>query len=954
VAAATNPALNSLPAFGSKRPDEAWLAQQLQQQMTAPAAQVSGLYVQLLQVALEAAAGQLEQQQDEAWVTQQLQQTVTSFASQLMQQRRYGSSAMLHEILLLPILEAAGQLQEQLNAGSAEAAAAAAAAAVPAGVVLINSLCASLQSAYSSNKPAALRLRPLANRLLSLLLQHPDVLRLSSLQALLCAAVEAEAATGNISLFETATQQAQQLQLSTADVAAVTSAALTGAAKAAAQGPKNNSSAGILLQVWQAVEAAAAAAGDGSQVHDILSPAAAAAITASMTTNAAVGERLLGAAVMPVPLLVQLLQAAVSSGSQAAAVQQLLAHAEQHQLLQQLPPNLLIAALGQAPSSGKAAAGGTAAGGLAQQAVAVLLQQGQAPDAAAAAALLPGEAAAEDQWQQLLGWLQQQCSTASAAAAYSLLCDLLLASVGRQSAEQSWQLTQLLQQCQEAGNWPAAQQGLPAAVCSALIEQQAAAQAADSNSRVLRLWQTAASAQQLETSDKKLSTAALNAVLSALVSCDKHDAALQLVQQQDPALLQHLADLWQHQVPGADVLAQALQQLCESGSSSLNGAAAADVAEVLLGLLEQQQALQRAAQGQAAVQLVQLLGQQHRLTAALQLISCILSSLHASEAEEEVAAAAVAAVAVTAAAEKRQDAQQQVIMLLQQQPADSEQRQAVLLAALNPLLASKQAAAVALLLSALQSGTEEQLLLPALLEQMQLQQLVDLCCNATNSTDSSTSSSSVTALPSPLQLAQQCVASSTAAAAAPPELTVSLLNTLARQHPELQPSAAAAALGLASADDLESAGADSVIGSSAAQLADLLQASKLIAQLCYVQLLQHGNAEAEASKDAVSAWVDKLSHEAAAAALFSTWYWSQQEPAAAAAAGPLADKVAALQLPAASSVGALGLQLYHAARVGKPSLGSLLLDLALTAAAAAADWDEGTCVVSVFVFRVAD
>jgi hypothetical protein len=29
VAAATNSALNSLPAFGGRRPDEAWLAQQL-------------------------------------------------------------------------------------------------------------------------------------------------------------------------------------------------------------------------------------------------------------------------------------------------------------------------------------------------------------------------------------------------------------------------------------------------------------------------------------------------------------------------------------------------------------------------------------------------------------------------------------------------------------------------------------------------------------------------------------------------------------------------------------------------------------------------------------------------------------------------------------------------------------------------------------------------------------
>jgi hypothetical protein len=949
--------LNSLPAFGGKRPDEAWLAQQLQQRLEQAAAvtsqeQHTSSTAAIVEVVLKAAVQVLELQQDNRWVAQQLQQAVTASAAAILRQEGYQSSATLLQQLMLPVTEVVGKLMLQQQQ-QRTAAASTAATVAPAGTLLLQSVCASLTTVYSSRMSSVRQLQPLTAELLACLLQHPDIGRPASLQALLCTAAEAEAATGKLSLFETATQQAQQLQLTTADVAAVTLAALTGAAKAAAQGPRNNSSAGLLLHVWQAVAAEAAAAGDESQSHDVLSPAATAAVTASMTTNAAVGERLLGAAAMPVPLLVQLLQAAVSSGNQAAAVQQLLAHAEQHQLLQQLPPNLLIAALRQAPSSSKAAAraGAAAAGGLAQQAVAVLLQQEQAPDVAAAAALLPGEAAAEDQWQQLLAWLQQQCSAAPAAAACSLLCDLLLASVDRQSAEQSWQLYQLLQQCQEAGSWPAAHQGLPAAVCSALIEQQAA----DSNNRVLLLWQAASVHQQLGTNDKKISRAALKAVLSALVSSEQHAAALQLVQQQDSALLQHLAKLWQQQVPGPNVLVRALQQLCESGSdNTLVGAAAADVAVVLLSLLEQQEALQQAVHGQAAVQLVQLLSQHHRLTAALQLTSCMLSSFQAGEVEEAVVAGAVAAVAEAAAAAQNHEAQQwrwqQVVELLQQQPADAEQRQAVLLAALDPLLASKQAAAVALLLSALQPGAEEQLPLPALLEPMQLQQLVDLCCKAPSSTAISTSSSSVTALPSPLQLAQQCVTSSTtAAAAAPSEVTVSLLNALAKQHPELQPSAAAAVLGLASAEDLESAGADSVVGSSAAQRAELLQASKLIAQLCYVRLLQHGNAEAEALRDAVSVWVDKLSREAAAAALFSTWYWSQQDSATAATAataGQFADKVAAMD---ASYVGALGLQLYRTARVGKPSLGSLLLDLALAAAAAAADWEQGgRHVLSVF------
>jgi hypothetical protein len=190
-----------------------------------------------------------------------------------------------------------------------------------------------------------------------------------------------------------------------------------------------------------------------------------------------------------------------------------------------------------------------------------------------------------------------------------------------------------------------------------------------------------------------------------------------------------------------------------------------------------------------------------------------------------------------------------------------------------------------------------------------------------------------------VQLAQQCVdsSSSTAALVVPHSVTASLLNALAQQHPELQPCTAAAELGLVSADGSLAAGADSYSIDSTAPSADTLQASRLIAELCYSQLLQQDSVDVGFLRDAVSVWVDKLSHEAAAAALFSTWYWSQPDAAATQSAGVSA----AIKLPVASSLGALGLQLYHAARVGKPSLGSLLLDLALLAAAAAADWDEG-------------
>ncbi|KAF6262063.1 hypothetical protein COO60DRAFT_1677904 [Scenedesmus sp. NREL 46B-D3] len=560
VAAATDPALTSLPAFGGRRPDEAWLAQQLQDWLTLERV-VAGLVTdscmleRMLAVALEVAGTVLEQQQqqqDESWIAQQLQQALTGAACTFMQQGKYQSSVMLQQQLLLPVLEAADRLQQEQ--GTAEAAGASA-AAEPAGLLLLHAVCATLQAAYSAIAAPVQRLQPVAASLVGLLLQHPGVDRPPALQALLCAAAGAAAAQGDISLWEAATQHAAQLRLSRADAAAVTSAALVGAAAAAAQDSSSSSSSDNLQRLWQALVKAAS----DPQTCQPLSADAASALTAAMAADSAVAGQLLGAAAPPLELLVQLLQAA--------------------------------------------------------------------------------------------------------------------------SADQTWQLYQLLQSCQEAGKWPAAQKALPAAVCSAVIEQAAAATI------------EAAAAKQ-------------------------HAAALQLVQQQEPQLLLHLAHLWQQQVPGAEVLAQALQQ-----------------------------------------------------------------------------------------------------------PAGAEQRQAVLLAALDQLLATKQAAAVGLLLHVLQGSPAEPQLLPALLEPVQLEQLVSICCDAP-SDKAGASSSGVISLPSPLQLAQQC-------------------------HLVLEPASSS-----------------------------------------------------NSSRGRVIS-----------------------------------------ELPPVSSLGVLGLQLYGAARQGKSSLGSLLLDLALVAAAGAGDWDKGLGVV---------
>jgi hypothetical protein len=373
---------------------------------------------------------------------------------------------------------------------------------------------------------------------------------------------------------------------------------------------------------------------------------------------------------------------------------------------------------------------------------------------------------------------------------------MLLASASKQTANQTWQLYQLLQSCQEAGSWPAAQQGLPAAVTSAVIEQQS--YAAASSDRLLQLWDK----QQQTEAGQKLTPAASTAVMSALVAFEQHAAALQMVAQQDVVLLVPLTELWQQQLPSTDVLVQALQQLC--ADSSQLGSAAADVAEQLVTLLEQQQALQQAVRAQpaTAVQLVQLLSEQRKLVAALSLVSCLLDQ-----------------------------------------------------------------------------------------------------------------------------------ASSTVVT---PAMTVSLVNALAQQQFELQPAAAAVAVGLVSAEELTAAGADSISTDSTAISTDSIRASQIIAQLCYMQLPLQGVADVEELSDTVSVWVDKLSHAAAAAALFSTWYWSQTTNATGGVA-----TAQTLQLPAASSIGVLGLSLYAAAPAGKPTLSSLLLDLALNAAADARDWDRG-------------
>jgi hypothetical protein len=318
VAAATNSVLNSLPAFGGRRADKAWLAQQLQDRTAA------------------------------------------------------GAAALEPGQLLTPVLAGAEKLlQQQQEAG---ATADAAGSSKPAGWLLLGKLCDALQSAYNTPNAPTQQLQPLTAGVMALLVQHTSLPMPAALPGMLCAAAKAAAARGDVSVYKTAVQHARQLQLSSTDLAAVTSAALAGAAAAAAQRTDTGATY-ALRQLWPSV---LQSAGNDQSSKGCLTDDAAAAVVAAVAANTVVADLLLGDAALPLPLLVQLLQAAVDS-KHSSAVQQLLAHSEQHQLLQQLPPTLLLAAVGRSSSADAAARIEYA-----QQAVELLLQQGQAPDAAAA------------------------------------------------------------------------------------------------------------------------------------------------------------------------------------------------------------------------------------------------------------------------------------------------------------------------------------------------------------------------------------------------------------------------------------------------------------------------------------------------------------------------------------------------------------------------------------------
>lgn len=450
----------------------------------------------------------------------------------------------------------------------------------------------------------------------------------------------------------------------------------------------------------------------------------------------------------------------------------------------------------------------------------------------------------------------------------------------------------------------------------------------------------------------QLSDGAKDVLLSALVRRGEHSTALQLLQD-TPASLRHLADLWSQPTPPSwkqypvepQLVQEALQVCCQRGSAD-----AASSAAMLWALLQQQAEQQEFAvasvlNSTAAAELVGLLSKPGQLAPAQQVFEqCLLQE---GAGMHRQPAAALAQLATAAAAVGTDPQHRSLLKVLD----GCQHAGNIVQAAVRQLMSVPQpdAAAVALLLhmpAATSTGNTSSSAHSSqhalqLLGVQGLQQLCRLMVSTGGHNHSS--SSALLSLPSPVDLAAGCLQWDSSAAAdlaaasqfvLDASLVVALLDAVAVCHPELQPAEAAAALGLVGT-------AGVAPGSSQQQQqqhvppTDAVHPSHTVAQLCYHLMPQELTAAGEA-RDAAAGWVSQLSPEAAAAALFAAWYWAQPTATVAGAAGQ--------NCPAHSPAAMSGLWSCLYARVrdsGRPSVESLLPDLGLIAAAAAAQACSG-------------
>jgi hypothetical protein len=136
------------------------------------------------------------------------------------------------------------------------------------------------------------------------------------------------------------------------------------------------------------------------------------------------------------------------------------------------------------------------------------------------------------------------------------------------------------------------------------------------------------------------------------------------------------------------------------------------------------------------------------------------------------------------------------------------------------------------------------------------------------------------------------------------EVAAQLVNAVVAEHPELQPTPAAEALGVLQQPSARRTAAD--------LSAEAAAAGTRVLELCWRQVQDH------------DAWVAHLSPEAAAAALFATWFWAT---CSAADLGAVS-----VQQPAGEGLALLRMDLYYGAKL---SGDSLVFELGLLAAAKA-------------------
>ena len=930
MTSACDPQLSSLPAFGGRRPNTTWLVQKLQQLTTN-----------------RATAAKLKQKQ---------QQHVAGIAQ--LQLPVLGS---LISMVLQPVLAAADRLAAAPAASSSKETGGASSCMENSGsrnglselARLLDGVCSGAVALSSLGTDWSLQ--RLLLQVLDVLTKVPTLQLPSSFTVALQAAVSssnaapggAAAAAGGgggdgVAVFvREFLGRADQLQLSADNQAVILSSALQGIAEEMRSSSWTQKQQTYFSWLWSELVAVAPEC-----VHQPLLPAAAAAVLAIPGATAHLLHPNL-----PVLLLQALVQGAVISDKADAAAREVVGYALEQGMLQQMPGKLVmqVAALPSAKVGWESQL----------ELLVLLLEKGEAPSREAAAALLEGfasegaakvgEGGSKVVWQQLLSILRQNCPAVPAAAAHGCLCMLIGAGERRLEGQHSWQLYELLLECQAAKGWGLEQTGLTTAACNVLIREQAKQQALG---RVIEVWRYFAKGrpqQQPAQAALALQLGVQAELLRALVRYGEGEAAFQMVQQV-PALLPYLVGEWQqllrNAVDGAGdtiatgVLLQALQLAGQQGTPEAATAAfrlldiaaakgleselweARGVMAVVLGLLCKQ-GMEGTAHGWI----------EKRVAAA---------EGPAGGAAAMVAAALISAVMGGSQRGKVQDQQQELVSLLAQ----------VL-----------SAADIGCLLSRLDAEQQEEFVL--------------MCCTYRSSSASGCSRDGGAAkLPSQVQLAEAAVASFLKL---PAKAAVALVNAIAQGEPLLQPSVAVVLLGEVTEQQLMAAAASGASSSTAAtttratadagalegagrataglpavkaeEVKACRSASKLLADLCYVQLgcTAEVGADVETAKSLI-AWAYSLSSSAAAAALFATWYWSRPGRAMA---GAVAKAVAAAREgsvprppcpPSPAAWGMLGEVLYTTARQGlaeKPDLESCLLDLALMAAAAARDWDRG-------------